>query len=149
LVIANGSGCGGAGCYRIEGEKVETLGKITEPDRFAHWFHPRLRWFDGREDQLPFDQHMLKALVAPRALICTEADEDHWANPLGTRATTLAAQEAFEFLDAGTKNGLHHRPGTHDLTPADWQAILDFAEWHFFGKEPENPERFRQTDAGD
>lgn len=143
LVVANGSGCGGAGCYRIEGEKCETLGLITEPARFAYWFHPRLRWFEGKEDRLPFDQHFLKALVAPRALICTEASEDHWANPLGTRATTKAAQKAFDFLKAGSKNAIHFRPGGHDLTPADWQAILDFAEWQFFGKVPEKLERFR------
>ncbi len=143
LVAANGSGCGGAGCYRIEGEKCETLELITDPARFAYWFHPRLRWFEDKEDRLPFDQHFLKALVAPRALICTEANEDHWANPLGTRATTKAAQKTFDFLNAGSKNAIHFRPGGHDLTPADWQAILDFAEWHFFGKVPEKLERFR------
>ena len=145
LVAANGSGCGGAACYRIQNEKCETLGKITEPNRFAHWFHPRLRWFDGKEDRLPFDQHFLKALIAPRALICTEAKEDLWANPLGTQATTTAAQQAFELLSASDKNVLHFREGTHDLTPTDWQAILDFAEWHFFKRVPENPKRFSQT----
>jgi len=143
LVAPNGSGCGGAGCFRIEGEKCETLGLITDPARFAYWFHPRLRWFEDKEDRLPFDQHFLKALVAPRALICTEANEDHWANPLGTRATTKAAQKAFDFLKAGNKNAIHFRAGGHDLTPVDWQAILDFAEWQFFGKVPENLERFR------
>jgi len=143
LVAPNGSGCGGAGCYRVEGEKCETLGKITDPKRFAYWFHPRLRWFDGKEDRLPLDQHFLKALVAPRALICTEANGDNWANPLGTRATTKAAQKAFEFLGADTKNAIHFREGKHGFTPSDWQAILDFAEWHFFGKVPSDVEQFR------
>jgi len=172
LIAANGSGCGGAGCYRIQSKKCETLGQITDPKRFAYWFHPRLRWFDGKEDRLPFDQHFLKALVAPRALICTEANDDLWANPLGTRATTSAAQKAFEYLEAGTKrpaqndvggvqrpgeleypgssetcskNAIHFREGKHDLTPEDWQAILDFAEWHFRDKTPKNPKRFRPT----
>lgn len=144
LVAANGSGCGGAGCYRIEGEKCETLGLITEPERFAYWFHPRLRWFEGKEDRLPFDQHFLKALVAPRALICTEAEEDLWANPLGTQASSRAAQEAFDFLGATSRNGLHFREGTHDLTPNDWEAILDFAEWHFDGKKPSDRDRFSE-----
>jgi len=143
LVAPNGLGCGGAGCYRIENENCETLGKITDPKRFAYWFLPRLRWFDGKEDRLPFDQHFLKALVAPRALICTEAKEDYWANPLGTRATTKAAQKAFDFLQAGNKNAIHFRAGGHDLTLADWEVILDFAEWQFFGKEPKDVGRFR------
>lgn len=42
LVVPNGSGCGGAGCYRIQAEKSETLDDITKPSRFAYWFHPRL-----------------------------------------------------------------------------------------------------------
>ncbi len=145
LTAANGSGCGGAGCYRIQSKKCETLAQITDPKRFAYWFHPRLRWFDGKEDRLPFDQHFLKALVAPRALICTEANDDLWANPLGTRATTLAAQKAFEFLEAKTKNAIHFREGKHDLTPEDWQAILDFADRHLRDKTPKNPKRFRPT----
>ncbi len=143
LVAANGSGCGGAGCYRIENERSETLGKITEPERFAYWFHPRLRWFDEKENRLPFDQHFLKSLVAPRALICTEADDDLWANPLGSRATTKEAQKVFDFLNAGTRNAIHFREGQHDLTPKDWQAILDFAEWQLNGKKPENVKRFQ------
>ncbi len=134
LVAANGSGCGGAGCFRIRNEKSETLGKITEPDRFAYWFHPRLRWFDGKENRLPFDQHFLKALVAPRALICTEAEQDLWANPLGSRITTEQAQKVFDFLGAAKKNAYHIRKGTHDLTPTDWRAILDFADQQFYGK---------------
>ncbi len=143
LVAANGSGCGGAGCYRIRNKNSETLGKITEPDRFGYWFHPRLRWFDGKENRLPFDQHFLKALIAPRALICTEAENDLWANPLGSRVTTRVAQKAFDFLNASDKNGIHFRKGDHDLLPTDWQAIVDFADWQLNGVTPENISRFR------
>lgn len=145
LVVPNGSGCGGAGSYRVLGPNSETLGKITEPERWAHWFHTRLRWFDGKEDRLPFDQHFMKALVAPRALLCTDSLDDLWANPLGTQVTSVAAQKVFKFLDAETKNGLHFRRGEHDSNPEDWCALLDFAEWHFFGRAPKNPERFWQT----
>ncbi len=34
LVAPNGSGCGGAGCYRYEGKNAETLENITQPRRF-------------------------------------------------------------------------------------------------------------------
>ena len=123
------------------GEQPVTAFKDPNPKRWER-FHPRLRWFDGKEDRLPFDQHFLKALVAPRALICTEARGDLWANPSGTLVTSKAAQSAFEFFDVPSKNGLHYRDGNHDFTPEDWEAILDFAEWHLLGKKPENPERF-------
>jgi dienelactone hydrolase len=109
LVAANGSGCGGAGCFRIGGDRVETLELITREDRFGYWFHPRLREFADSESRLPIDQHFLKALVAPRALICTDALSDQWANPAGNRATSKAAQVAFDLMDAADKNGLHFR----------------------------------------
>jgi hypothetical protein len=48
---------------------------------FPYWFHPRFRQFVRDVRRLPFDQHTLKALVAPRALLTTEALGDLWANP--------------------------------------------------------------------
>ena len=144
LVAPNGSGCGGAGCFRRQDGKVETLELITRPERFGYWFHPRLRHFAGSEDRLPIDQHFLKALVAPRALICTDAEGDLWANPAGNRVTSQAAEAAFQFLDAPNRNALHFRKGSHDLTEHDWQAILDFADWHFRGRRPQNTDRFFQ-----
>ena len=104
----------------------------------------RLREFAGREHELPIDQHFLKALVAPRALICTDALDDVWANPKGNRATSRAAQAAFDLTGASNKNGLHFRKGGHDLRAQDWSAILDFADWHLRGKRPKNRKRFRQ-----
>ena len=142
LVAPNGSGAGGAGSFIIEGAKCETLDLVTRSERFGYWFHPRLRWFVGRQHQLPFDQHFLKALVAPRALICTEAREDLWANPNGTFLTSLAAKRAFDLFDVQTRNGIHSRDGKHDFTAEDWNAILDFADWHLLGEPPEDRGRF-------
>ncbi|MBN1764879.1 MAG: acetylxylan esterase [Sedimentisphaerales bacterium] len=135
LVVPNGSGCGGAGCYRIQQEKSETLKDITDQDRFSYWFHPRLREFVAKETKLPFDQHFLKALVAPRALISTEALADVWANPLGTQQTYLAAQPVFDFLGAGDKNAIHFREGIHDQNEEDWLVLVDFADKIFFYKK--------------
>jgi len=57
LVVPNGSGCGGAGCYRFLGPNSESLEAITDPKRFSYWFHPRHGTFAGKVDRLPFDQH--------------------------------------------------------------------------------------------
>ena len=64
LVVANGSGCGGTGSFRVQSAGSETLAAITDPKRFSYWFHPRLRTFAGQVDRLPLDQHYLRALVA-------------------------------------------------------------------------------------
>jgi hypothetical protein len=134
LTAPNNSGCGGAGCFRWQGHGSETLAHILDP--VPYWFSPRLKEFVGREELLPFDQHSLKALVAPRALLSTEALGDLWANPTGTWLTYLAAREAYRFLDAEERIGIWYREGDHDHGQPDWEAFLDFVDWHFQGKLP-------------
>lgn len=142
LTAPNGSGSGGAGCYRWQGPESETL---TDSIRvIPHWYGPQLREFVGKEDELPFDQHFLKALVAPRALLSTDGLGDLWANPTGTWQTYLAAREVYQFLGVEERIGIWYREGSHDHGPADWKAFLDFMEWQFRGREPacrfdENP----------
>lgn len=145
LVAPNGSGCGGAGCFRNTPQTAESLSKITDPNRFGYWFHPRLRWFADQEERLPIDQHFVKALVAPRALLCTEARGDLWANPTGARRTSIAARDAYSFLSATDKIGLSYREGQHDQTLQDWQFLLAFAQWHLFGQRPADANRFWQN----
>ena len=145
VVAPNGSGCGGAGCFRNTPASAESLEKITDPKRFGYWFHPRLRWFAGQEHRLPFDQHFVKALVAPRALLCTEARGDLWANPTGTRRTSMAARDVYSFLAVGSKIGLSYRDGQHDQTLQDWQTLLDFADWHWNGAKPDDTRQFWQA----
>ncbi len=134
LVAPHASGAGGAGSFRIQPKGVETLEFITKPARFHYWFHPRLRAFVGKEDRLPFDQHFLKALVAPRALLSMEALGDQWANPEGTRQTYGAAVLVFRFLGAGNKTAMWCRKGGHDMVPEDWTALLDYVDIIFRGK---------------
>ncbi len=134
LTAPNNSGCMGAGCTRLLFGQCESLQAITRA--FPFWFTPRLAEFVGREDRLPFDQHSLKALVAPRALLSTEGLGDLWANPQGTQATYQAAKVAYGFLDAGDRIGIVYRPGGHGHTLPDWQVLLDFADWQLLGKRP-------------
>lgn len=137
VAAPNGSGAGGCGQYRFipperrgpwsrDTTNIETLASIQR--KFPYWFAPRLAGFADREDRLPFDQHFLKAAVAPRALICTEASDDHWANPEGARATNAAAREVFAFLGVPDRIGLHVRTGGHEQTAEDWRALMDFAD---------------------
>ena len=132
LTAPNNSGCGGAGCYRLQAEKSEDIQAITKS--FPYWFVPRFTGFIGRIDRLPMDQHWVKALVAPRALLQTEALGDLWANPEGTQQTYVAAKEVYEFLGAGEKIGIYFREGKHEQNQEDWGVLLDFADQQFFGK---------------
>jgi hypothetical protein len=134
LTAPNDSGCGGAGCYRFQGPKSEAIENITKA--FPYWFEPHFPEFIGKVDRLPIDQHTVKALVAPRALLETEALGDLWANPQGSQQTYLAAKEVFEFMSAGEQIGIAWREGKHEQNITDWIALLDFADWRFFGKRP-------------
>jgi hypothetical protein len=134
LTAPNNSGCGGAGCYRYQAQGSETIADILR--NFPYWFHPRFAQFIGRVERLPLDQHTVKALVAPRALLSTEALGDLWANPEGTQVTYLAAREVYRFLKVEERIGIWFREGEHEHSLADWQAMLDFADWQLLGKKP-------------
>jgi dienelactone hydrolase len=135
LTVPNNSGCGGAGCYRLQADKSEDIAAITK--NFPFWFAPHFTDFIGKIDRLPFDQHTVKALVAPRALLSTEALGDLWANPKGTQQTYAAAKELFDFLGAGDRIGIFFREGKHEQNSDDWSVLLDFADKQLFGKKVE------------
>lgn len=132
LTAPNNSGCGGAGCYRLQAEKSEDIKAILK--NFPFWFQRDFAQFIGKEDRLPIDQHEVKALVAPRAYLSTEALGDLWANPEGTQKSHLAAREVFEWLGAGDRMAIFYREGKHEQNEADWGVLLDFADQVFFGK---------------
>jgi len=132
LTVPNGSGAGGAGCYRVQPPKTEDLERIVT--HFPNWFGPHFAQFIGHVDQLPFDQHEVRALVAPRGLLSTDGFADIWANGPGTQASYLAAKEVYTFLGVPEKIGIHFRQGKHDQLEEDFVALLDFADHLLLGK---------------
>lgn len=127
IVNPNNSGAGGAGCYRVHmtatkenglQQHNETLKDLLRGS-IGFWFNPAMQAYTECEEKLPFDQHYLKALVAPRILIQTEAASDLWANGVGTWQTAMAAKEAYRFLGAEENILLYFRKGYHCHMPED------------------------------
>lgn len=145
FVFANESGCSGAALYR--GKQGETAADIQRV--FPYWFSPSFASCTGDPEQLPFDQHFLLSLIAPRKLYVSSAAEDLWSDPAAEFLGCLAASPAFEaagvpgFVCAGEEPqlgqachqgniGYHLRAGKHFLSREDWRQ---FAAYLFLHRE--------------
>jgi hypothetical protein len=143
LVISNSSGCTGAALSRHrQGETVQMINTA-----FPHWFCENYKKYNGRETQLPIDQHQLLALIAPRRLYINSASEDTWADPEGEFLACLHTEPVYDLFDlpgleVGSMPtpgsmlhngyiGYHLRPGGHDLALYDWHRYLDYADKHW------------------
>lgn len=91
-----------------------------------HWFHPRLRFFSGREDKLPIDQHSLIALVAPRGVMMYTGYAESAANPVGYEQAYRSALRVYRFLGHEQNLWLRLRDGEHATTAADVEHFIDF-----------------------
>jgi len=136
-----------AGC----GETAPSRGKIGESvkqinDHFPHWFNAEFKKFNTQPELLPFDQHCLVALCAPRPVLLANATEDEWANPKGQFEMLQAANPVYRLLGTpgltasampevgklvSSPLGYYIRPGKHSMTTGDWKVFLDFADQQF------------------
>lgn len=126
ITAANNSGAAGAGSFLWHAPNAETLDDLL--DQFAFWLAPNASQLRDAGQTLPFDQHFLKTLIAPRALLSTEAQQDLWANPQGSWLTHVAAQPVFDLCGASRHNAISFRDGGHVHSLADWCTLLDFAD---------------------
>ena len=136
--------CGCAGAALWNRNFGETMDKMVT--RFPYWLCRNAWNFAGREKDLPVDQHMLLALIAPRPVYVYSGVDDKWADPRGEYLGAYHAGEVYRLLgktalesenspEPGkpiTKSdvGYHLREGGHSVEPYDWERIMDFMDYH-------------------
>ena len=116
----------------------------TQRLMFPWWYCSGVWKWTGREKEMPFDQHMLLACVAPRALLIEGFGKD-WFDPRGEWLSVKAASPVWEFLtgsgieiddwpepyDGSAVHpplGYVRRTEEHGLSAYDWHWALDFAD---------------------
>src|ERR1019366_597727 len=118
--------------YTSEMFENESLAQITTS--FPHWFHPRLRFFAGREDKLPVDQNLLMAMVAPRPLFMYSAYPESQGGPFGFEQAYRSVLKVYEHFGAADKLWLNLRDGEHPTTAGDIEQFIDFLD-SVFGRK--------------
>lgn len=98
------------------------------------------------EEDLPVDQHMLLALMAPRPVYVASGIDDTWADPRGEYASAYHAGSVYQLFGLqGLKSeqfpavgtvineghiGYHIREGGHSVELSDWRRFMDFCDRH-------------------
>jgi len=138
------SGAGGAKLHHVDLPDSEHIVLSIASHQF--WYCRRYTRWVNLDSQVPFDQHMLVALIAPRLVCIGSATEDAHAGPFGEYCTARYAGPAWTLFgkkgfvsrgfpepDTPQQDGdisYHVRTGKHDLTPYDWGVYMDFADKH-------------------
>ena len=112
--------------------------------RFPHWYCANFHQYGDNEDVMPFDQHELLALIAPRPLYVESGSEDRWSDPRGEYLSLVEAspvyrlygfdtftsreQPAVECPEIHGVTGYHVRRGKHEILLYDWEQYVRFAD---------------------
>lgn len=144
LAIPHQAGCGGTAPSRTSNPKAESVQRINSS--FPHWFDDHFKKFGEKPERLPFDQHCLLALCAPRPVLYTNGIEDQWANPDGQFEMLKAASPVYRLLGSeglavsavpplgklvNSRLGYYLRTGPHVSDPEYWKVFLDYADTYF------------------
>ncbi len=140
FVHSNDSGAGGSALYSMIDENGEHISDLNR--HFPFWFCEKFPRYIEKEKQLPFDQHYLMSLIAPRVLSVGSAVNDLWATPPAERKSAELASAAWEHFGFrglapaeesevdkcyhDGKVGYYVRSGNHYMSRRDWLNMLGF-----------------------
>ncbi|RXW14931.1 hypothetical protein EST38_g10925 [Candolleomyces aberdarensis] len=113
LTIPQESGAGGSACWRISdelkrrGENIQTASQIVTENV---WHGAAFNSYTGQVGVLPFDQHLLTALIAPRAVLVEDNGGIDWLGPESVYGCQRAARSVWRALGIADRIGLSQPP---------------------------------------
>lgn len=142
LTIPQESGSGGASLWRVGAQVNKQKGKqfvqgLNSAGSEGNWMRTSFKNYDGKENTLPFDQHMLVDMVAPRALLILDNAGQEWLGEVPSNYCGQAAKEVFDALGA-TENYTYSQEGGHghcQLPNGQFDEVKDFINKFLLGKD--------------
>ena len=144
FAMAVSSCSGNSGDAISRGKTGESIRQIL--DRFPFWFANNYQKYADHEDEMPFDQHFLVSLMAPRLVYTSTKTLDSWADPVSEFETLVQASPVYQlFGKTGLQQntfslseeklhdgciGHHHKTGEHTMDDYDWDLYMDYADKH-------------------
>lgn len=132
-VVASSAGSGGSAPWRFTSDFVfnESVERMTSSYPARLWFTPRLRFFTGRENLLPIDNHALLGLIAPRACLFSVAVNDGPGTTFGDEQEYRAGGAIYKWLGQPEALRLLYRPNNHETTDKDIENYFDWFDTAF------------------
>ena len=90
------------------------------------WFSTAFPNYVNNLNQLPYDHHLLAAMVAPRALISYENTDYVWLSPLASYGCMMATRTVFQALGVSQNHGFEQVGGhSHCAWPSSLTPTLN------------------------
>ena len=142
LTIPQESGSGGASLWRVGAQVNKQKGKqfvqgLNSAATEGKWMISSFKNYDGKENTLPFDQHMLVAMVAPRALLILDNAGQEWLGEVPSNYCGQASKEVFDALGV-SENYTYSQEGGHShcaLPNGQFDEVKDFMNKFLFEKD--------------
>ncbi len=142
LTIPQESGSGGASLWRVGAQVNRQKGKqfvqgLNSAGSEGNWMKTTFKNYDGRENTLPFDQHMLVGMIAPRPLLIIDNAGQEWLGEVPSNYCGQASKEIFDALGV-SENYTYSQEGGHahcSLPNGQFDEVKDFINKFLLGKD--------------
>ena len=142
LTIPQESGSGGASLWRVGAQVNKQKGKqfvqgLASAGSEGKWMISSFKNYDGRENTLPFDQHMLVSMVAPRPLLIIDNAGQEWLGEVPSNYCGQASLETYKALGV-TENYTYSQEGGHahcSLPNGQFDEVKDFMNKFLLNKD--------------